>query len=284
MIFLCQLNSFALDPVKNQEIIGNHNINVLGDNNKITVQANEKVDKKLAEINDKFSKTLDVLINFQNKKVEELNKELADIFIQDIGGTDEDAKKWAKNIIDNAPEVKKQLENNERIRIQYNLELSKGLLTKVYNLYVYIYEKIDQRFMALKELNNKIKYEKDDKFILFNDESTRIDPYNSRTLILANGNNIIIQCLPGKIEQGFIRECPSLSFYEVVGEKILQSFSIHPSWGGVLTGGGGEVPYQEKKKLESISYPKNGKEILTDDFEIKFNSTFEEFIQTAFAR
>lgn len=243
-----------------------------------------KIENTTNEMNQSFSKCFELAINLQAEKLKELNEEIAQLYIQQSGVPQEDAKEWAKDVINNAPEFKKELERQEALRNKYNKELSKELIAKTYKLFSYIFEFVDSRLIALRESKPEIKYEMSEKFILFRDESTSTGSYTSRALILPNGNKIRIVCHTGRLTKGLVTNYPSLRFEEVVQEKVIQSFSILPKYPGLKIVAADKVPYKKKKELENVEYPVTGGDRLTKGFKVKLNETLQDFFKITLSK
>jgi hypothetical protein len=241
-----------------------------------------------SDISTQFRKCLEIAMDYQTKKLNELNSILAQYFVQQTGASDEDAKKWAQDVIEKAPAFKKEKERQDDLIDQYNKELPKNLLANVYKLFAYIIETIDSRMAALQEIDPKITYEKDPRFILFKDESTSIDLYIIRTAILRNGSRIVIKCVTGSLRQGIPVTCPSFEFTELVEKRAMQTFAVKPATGGLtLTWGDPnkvQLQFKQKKVLGNVMYLSTGAETLTTEFKNQFNANFEEFLKMAYAR
>jgi hypothetical protein len=250
----------------------------------IIYKIDAEIDQVVAEVREGFSKCLEATIAFQTKKVEELNKTLAILLVQKEGISDDDAKKWARDILDKAPKFKKEIEANNTLIKRYNEELSKDLLAKIYKAFVYIIETVDSRLLALKELSPKATYDRDNQFVLFSDETTKIKPYTLRTFVFAHGNRITVILTPGQLKQGLIQTCPALSFIESSGQSPDQSFNVNPHYGGATFQLFGGVTLKEERTVKNIEYSATGKDILTDRFKDELNKTFAEFIELAFTR
>lgn len=245
---------------------------------------NQVVAPAFSEIRQQYSECIRLVIDFQNKKLEELDKRLAEFYTQKTGAPDQDAKKWVEEVIRNAPEYKKQMQDSEKAREEWNREFSKDLLAKVYNLFIYIFATIDARFAAFQEANPKAAYEKSEKFVLFTDASQQDIQYVARTFHLPNGNRIQVYCSTGKMNRGLIIACPSLRFSEVVAKGAGQSFSVTPERGHqTITRGSRPVPLKQKAGLKDVEYPITGKEMLTGEFKTQFDATFQEFLKIAYA-
>jgi hypothetical protein len=245
-----------------------------------------QIDQVLSEVRKEFSKCLEITIAFQSKKLEDLNKTLAGLLVQNEGVTEEDAKKWARDILDKAPGFKKEIETNNALIRKYNEELSKDLMAKVYKAFAYVFETVDSRLLALKELSPKATYARDDKFVLFSDETTQIKSYTARSFVFANGNRIAVILTPGELKRGLIQTCPSLDFREYAGQSLTQSFRVKPYYGGGagfrVSGGGVEL--KKERIVTDIEYPATGTDVLTDRFKEELNKAFAEFIELAFTR
>ncbi len=223
-------------------------------------------------------------IAYTHKKLEELNKSLVKLYSQSTGAPDEDAKKWALETLENAREFKKEMETLDQSRKKYNEELSKDIVDKTYRLFQYIVETAESRLIALQELNPRVKYKRSDKLILFNDEMAQARQYTLVTVFLPKGNRIYINCVPGKLEQGLVSQCPSLEFVEHVEGKRMQSFRVTPNYGGGFMGLGGGVPLKRERLLQDVRYSATGDEMLTEQFKGRFNETFKEFFKIAYGR
>lgn len=257
-----------------------------GGSSNITYNNSDKlIDRTASEIQQKYVDCLDLAIIFQTKKLKYLNKTLAELYAQET--TDQrEARKWAQDLIDKAPEIKNQKHIIEERRDKYNREFSKNLLANVYKLFTYIFQTVDSRLLAFQELNTEVKYKKNKNFIFFNDESTQINRYVARTVILPNGNRIQIICDTGKIHQGIVSTCPTLIFAEVSGRKTIQSFKLVPHYGGhtlKILGPGVKLP-EKKRVLTDIKYIATGEEMLTMQIRERFNSTFQDFFKLAYTR
>ena len=251
----------------------------------ISDKAIGEIDRVVSEIRQQFSNCLEVAIDFQNKKLKDLNQTLAELHAQET--TDQkEAKKWAQDLIEKAPEIRNEKQVIDELKDKYNREFSKNLLANAYKLFNYIFQTVDSRLLAFQELNTEVKYEKNENFILFNDESTQINRYVARTVILPNGNHIQIICITGKITQGIVSTCPILIFIEGAGKKTIQSFRLSPSYGGskiTIMGPGVQLP-QKESVLADIEYRATGEEMLTVQIRERFNSTFQDFFKLAYTR
>ncbi|MCJ7602412.1 MAG: hypothetical protein MUO63_13060 [Desulfobulbaceae bacterium] len=286
---LCTAN--ASSEVK-QDTKGNQSPAVYispGGSSKISYDISDKaigeIDRVVSEIRQQFSNCLEVAIDYQNKKLKDLNQTLSELHAQETTNPKE-AKKWAQDLIEKAPEIRNEKQVIDELKDKYNKEFSKNLLANVYKLFNYIFQTVDSRLLAFQELNTEVKYEKNENFILFNDESTQINRYVARTVILPNGNYIQIICITGKITQGIVSTCPILIFEEGAGEKTIQSFRLVPDYGAyklTLMGPGVQLP-QKERVLTNIEYGATGEEMLTVQLKGEFNSTFQEFFKLAYTR
>lgn len=251
----------------------------------INYKIDTEINQVLSEVRKEFSKCLEVSIAFQSKKLEDLNRTLAGLLAQNQGVSEEDAKKWAKDIVEKAPGFKKEIENNNVLIRQYNEEFSKNLMGKVYKAFTYIFETVDSRLLALKELNPKAVYERDERFVLFSEESTEIKSYSARSFVLAKGNRISVILTPGKLKHGLIQTCPSLNFVESAGQRPIQSFRLNPRYalGGIRLSGG-SIELKQERTVTDIAYLATGDDILTDAFKKELDRAFAEFMQLAITR
>jgi hypothetical protein len=238
---------------------------------------NYYVTPAFTEVKQRYSECIQLVADFQRMKLEELDKRLAEYYVQQTGAPNQDAKKWVEDVIRYAPEYKKQMQENDRQREEWNREFSKDILAKTYDLFTYLLDVIDTRFAALQEANPKTIYEKTDKFILFSDASKGDTSYIARTFIMPNGNRIYIVCSVGEISRGLVINCPSLRFSDQQG--VGQSFSISPKGAyGTATIGGDVVPLRKKEILQDIKYPSTGEVMLTPEFKARFDSTLKKFL------
>ena len=251
-----------------------------------SINYNIYIEQGISDVRAYTDKALQLIIDYQHKKLQELNRQLAELFRQEARASNEDAEKWVQDVLEKAPAFKKEMEKNEQLIKDYNQEFSKDLMAKVYKLFAHIIETIDSRFLVLKQSVSKVKYQKDERFILFNDETTTLTQYIIRTVVLPNGNQILIKCVTGNLRRGLVSTCPSLEFIEMVGQNVMQSFSIIPrgGGGGFLLLGGPEVRLKEKRVLPNVIYPLTGEEMLTESFKKNFDMTFQEFLQMALTR
>src|SRR4030042_466062 len=144
---------------------------------KAVEKGSAKIFQAQLEIEQRFKNCLDATIAFQDRKLEELNNALIKLYSQEVGGPDEEAKKWAIETLEKAREFKKEMEKLDETRKEYNEELSKSLVAKVYSLFDYIIQIVDSRLVALREVKTKIEYEKAEKLILFSRESAPSERY-----------------------------------------------------------------------------------------------------------
>jgi hypothetical protein len=268
----------------------------------LTYGASEEIiDAAFAEIHKAYSDCLESTIAFQNKKIEDLNKKLADLYRQGHGSSlAEDAKTWVQDTIKQAPELKKEIERIDASRREYNEELSKNLMAKVYKLFAYIFETVDSTLMSFQDLNPEVKYEKDERLILFSDEFTHMDQYIARTIVLPNGNRILLNVITGKMHEGLVTTCPSMKFVEMVENKVKHTFEVVPTTfqkavgtgGGMIifsasgTGGkGGKVPLEnEDIFIGDVEYSATGGDMLTQEFKDAFKHNFRKFFVKAYSR
>jgi hypothetical protein len=251
------------------------------------IDANPDVDKAMADIHQTNRRCLDAAVAFTNKRLEDLDNRLQELYMEKSGAPSEEAKKWAKDIM-NTEEFKKRREKEAEVIKEYNEEKAKKLLAYVYKAFIYIFQEIDSNVAAFLEINQKIKYEKDKRFFLFRNESNSLDHYIARSLFLPNGNRILISCNTGTMSKGLVITCPSMKFIEMVGGKVMQSFEIKPNYG--LGGaahrlGEGPVQYKEQPVVGNIQYNAGGNiDPLTDEFKNLLNTHLEAFFKIAFAR
>jgi hypothetical protein len=154
-------------------------------------------------------------------------------------------------------------------------------MAKIYKAFAYVFETVDSRLLALKELSPKATYERVDKFVLFSDETTQIKSYTARSFVFSNGNRIAVTLTLGKLKQGFIETCPSLDFMAYAGQSLIQSFKVSPHYGGGKIRIIGGVELKKERTLRDIDYLATGAEILTDGFKGEFDKAFAEFIKLA---
>ncbi len=243
------------------------------------------IDQIMSEVHKEFSRCMEVTIAFQSKKLEELNKKLARLLVENEGIPEDDARQWAKELVEKSPGFKKEIETNKALIQKYNKELSNNLAAKVYKAFSYIFENLDSRFLALKDLNPKTKYDRDDKFVLFSDENISVEAYTIRVFVFANENHINITLIPGKMKQGLVQKCPSIVFSEYEGKNLKQSFIIIPHYGGkTLTFRDNKVTLKKESTVKDIKYLATGADVLTESFKENFNSMFTSFVKLAFAR
>ena len=174
--------------------------------------------------------------------------------------------------------------SNKALTRKYNEELSKDLMGKVYKAFAYIFETVDSKLLALKDISPKSSYARDDKFALFSDETSHIKSYTARTFVFANGNRITVTLSPGKLEKGLLQQCPYLSFKEHDNQREIRTLTVEPHYGvGSVTviSGGGVKLISDRVVLKDIKYPATGAEILTDQFKEEFNKTFSKIIELA---
>ena len=260
-----------------------------GGNSKISYDISEKaiseIDRVVSEIRQQFSNCLEVAIDFQNKKLKDLNHTLAKLRVQETTNQKE-TKKWAQELIEKTPEIKNNKKAIDALRDEYNKKFSKNLLANVYKLFTFAYQTVDSRMLVFQELNTEVKFEKNENLILFKDESTQVNRYVARSVILPNGNHIQIICETGNILRGIVSRCPTLIFVELAGENIIQSFRLAPHYGGstlTLRGSGVQLP-QKERVLSDIKYRATGEEMLTIQIKERFNRNFQDFFKLAYTR
>lgn len=277
-------------------VAGSGNVtNVIGDRDNVTNiniahldqsrESRELMDRSFSVIEQQNKKYLEATLAFQNKTLEDLNKKLSKLYSQKIGGTDEEVNKWALDTIERARETRTNLKNADKLREEYEKELSTNVVGKVYGLFDYIFTTVDSKLAAFQQLKPKVKYEKDDKFVLFGEESTPTVSYTFRTVVFENGNRILFIVTPGKLKQGLISTCPSLTMKEIVGRNTMQEFSVVANYGlHSLTIVSPETTFMAKKAPKKMEYPTTGKEILTQELKNKFNTAFQELFEIAYTR
>lgn len=244
------------------------------------------IDRVSLEINQKYSDCMDFAIDFQNKKLEELNHKLAELYIQEVGAPEEEAKKWAQEIIEKAPEIRKEIETKEKLKEKYNAEFSKNLIANVYKLFTCIFKTVDSKLLAFKELNPEVKYEIKEEYILFAKKSMPKNFYIARTAILPNGSQVEIICILGKLQRGIVSSCPTLEFNENFHNRRVQSFKLIPNYGGIkitLRDNIVQLP-KTREVLNNVEYTTSGGTMLTEGLKEKFNETLTKFIRLAYAR
>ncbi len=255
-----------------------------GGSSTINYAINQMVVPAFSVLRGEYLDCIRFLIDSQTKKLKELDKKLAQFFIQQTGATDQDANKWVEEVIRNAPEYKKQIQENDKIREEWNREFSKSLMAKVYELFTYIFLTIDSRFAAFQEVNPKSEYQKNDKFALFEDASQDDADYIARTFAFPEGKRILIYCSIGRTNRGLVLSCPSLRFSEVIKQGVRQSFSVTPQKGhGTIIIGTPPVPMKKREGLKDVEYPITGQEMLTEEFKTRFNATFQDFLKIVYA-
>jgi hypothetical protein len=166
---------------------------------------------------------------YENKKLEGLDAALNRYYSQNVGGTDGGARKWAEERLERARESKKEREEADKLVEERNSQLSKNLISNVYALFDYMLRGIDSRIAAVQELRSEVKYEKAEKFVLFDDETSPGGDYVLKTVVFKNGSQIVIDLTPGKRTQGRVSTCPSLRFQELVGQTVILSKVKSPS-------------------------------------------------------
>lgn len=283
-LFCNSLESYAAERVT-QETKGANSPALYvapGGTGNINYTIDTQIDRVTSEVNKGFTRCLEASIAFQSKKLEELNKTLAMLLAKSEGVPDEDARKWANDILEKAPRFKTEIENNNTLIKKYNEELSKDLTGKIYKTFAYVFETVDSRLQALKELSPQAKYTKDEKFVLFSDESTEIKPYTVRSFTFANGNSILVTLTPGKLSGGLIETCPSITFTAFIGQNRRWAFAVLPKYSSNirLVKGRASVNFKKEKELiNNVDYPATGEDILTKQFKEKINNAFAIFIK-----
>jgi hypothetical protein len=216
--------------------------------------------------------------------VDERNNTPAALIVQNEGIPVEDAKKWARDIIGKAPRSKKEIDQNNALIRRYNEELSEDLMTKMYKAFDYVLETVDSKLPALKEASPKATYSRDERFVIFTDETAQLKPYTARSFVFTNGNRINLTLTPGTLKEGLVQTCLSLESSESVEHGSAQSFKVTPHCGGVKVAISGGVQLKKEWTLRDIEYPATGADILLDRFKEELNRTFLEFIELAFIR
>jgi len=296
-IITVRANAYSAEGVR-QSTIGDQSpaINILPGGT-LNLQYNnassqQEIDKYTALIKQHYSECLEATIAFQREKLEELNGKLRVIYAQDIGGSAEEGRKWAQDVIENAHGLQIEKERIEESNKEYNKEFSKNVVAIVYKLFTYTFNKIDSRLIAMQELNPKIKYEKDERFILFADELTPSTKYAFRKLSLSAGHGIEIYLIPGTISKGIVSTCPTLEFAEVNEQNVMQHFSISPLYKryGIMNMSGNPNGVQFKPTNIDmningrIDYLATGEDALTNEFKNQFDVTLQNFVKIAYAR
>ncbi len=256
---------------------------------KATEKSSDAIQKSSAKMAENEANALNTVLAFNDNEIKNLNRKLSVLYKQEVGASDADAKKWAQDTIEKAGAFKKDRDKEDELRKELETKSSKSIITKVYKLFDYVIINTDSRFMAFKESKHVFKYEKSDKYILFNDDSTPEPPYNFRTVVLPNRNKILITLHPGKLKQGIVATCPSLEFSEFNEQNKVQSFKICPTYentGATITLGGGSVEFQKHRTLNNVKYivKRTGEDMLDQQFKDQFDLTFREFSQIAIAR
>ena len=291
LISVLPTNTYSADVI-NQNTKGDQSpaITVLPGGT-FNLQYNKEIDKYTAIIKQHYSECMEATIAFQRDKLEELSNKLRVIYAQETGSSEAESSKWAQDVIENAHGLKKEKEKIEESNKVYNKEFSKNLVAIIYKLFTYTFNKIDSRLMALQELNPKIKFEKDERFIIFGDEVTPSSKYTFRRLFISNSHSIEIYLIPGTISKGLVSTCPTLEFVEVFEQNRMQYLSISPVFGRGLTGMRSSaigVPFKptniDININGGIGYLATGEEALTDEFKNRFDVTLQRFVKIAYAR
>ena len=258
---------------------GTSNLTYKTDNEK----TNALIEKYVSIVDKERLKCLEFVIAFQKQKLAEMNKTLAEFLIaQNQGMSEEDAKKWARDIIEKAPAFKKERETNDALVGKHNEELSKDFMAKAYKAFFFVFETVDSKLLALKELRPEAISVRDDKFLLFSEEASQTKPYTARSFVFAKGNGIAIVVTPGKLKQSFIQTYPHLDFVSYAGNSMTHSFKVKPGYSGMKILIDGGLNFKKKITVSDVEYSVTGADILTDEFKERLNNSFAEFIKLAF--
>lgn len=244
-----------------------------------------EIKRATSEIKNEYNRMLELAIEFQDKKLKELNRRLAEIYIERTGSSNDNAKKWAQEIIEKSSEVKKALEDKKTQTDKYNIELSKNIVAKVYMLFGYVFGYVDSRLLAIKDLNPDVKYNINE-YVVFDDEKSNVGTHKARAVDFPNGSKIEISVNPGNLEGVLVKGCPTISFREICKDECL-SFSLRPSYGCGLSlkyHGGSILKKHEKISIDDIKYNPKNANLLTDDFKRSFTDRFDKFIKYTYGR
>ncbi len=236
------------------------------------------------QILNEFSNCLKLTAKFQESTLEALGSELSEILIKNNKIPTEESGQFVNSIINNSKAIKDAQEQIEEALKKYNEELAKKLTTNVYSYVAYILSYIDNSMMSLKKVDKKIKYKKDNKFVLFSNHNKHEQPYLMRRIVFPASNSIQVICIPGDINNGLISNLPSLLFREMSQGKVLQQFKFvaKPRGGSFINVM--PLPYKtEKKPLIDIEYPISGGSDLDQKTKNQFSETFTRFFQLAYA-
>jgi hypothetical protein len=280
--------AFAVENVQ-QKTEGDQSPTINAQNSEIKVtynnQFNSMIEQTFIQIQDLQNKCFETIINLQNEKLEELNEEMSKIIAQNSDFSGDSAKNWAEKFIQKAPTYKNEINKRKEFREKYNTEFSKNLIGKVYKLFLYILSEVDSKGVSLKEVNQNIKYEKNEYIKLFKDKSLPNEMLRLRNILFENGSMVSISLSPGILNQGLVESCPTLLFIEKNHQTKMQTFRIKPRTGDttVFIMGGG-MPYKKQDKIDDISYRIDQETFLTDNFKKKLDINFTKFLKNAFIR
>lgn len=240
---------------------------------------NDTINKATSDINNNFEKMLNLAIEYQDRRLDELNKELHDIYLVNATLADADAEKWAQEIIEQSPQVIKAVDDKNKLVDEYNIETSKNIVSKTYMLFSYVFEYVDSRFAAIKKISPEMNYEINEYSLFFNENANRSDKI-ARTATLPNGVRIEVIINPGVLEEGLVKSCPTAIFNEVGGQNNLSFRLLSTVNQGttMMVGGGGSIlKKHEKITINDVKYNVNN-EFPTDSIKKFFNQSFDKLI------
>jgi hypothetical protein len=264
-----------------QETRGNNSpaINVPGGTVNISTIPKEDIAliiKYMQDIKNQYNDCVKFAEEYQTNKLRDLEKNLAEINIKRIGSSNDDAVKWAQEIIEKSPEISKALKEKNDLIDKMNVELSKDIVERIYKLFVYIFNQIDSRTSALLDINHDIQYEKSNYSVFIDSDSNVIPTKDARSIIFPNKKKILVRVRPGRLKGPLVIDCPIIYF-----SSEYVSFSLIPSnlATGYMMGGDPVLKQHEQIKIENIKYNLQNEDILNDGFKNSFESGFDTLVK-----
>lgn len=257
--------------------------------NKATEKFGSQIRDSLTEVQAGWTNCIQTVINLENQKIEELNKEISIYLNEEKGIPKEQAKSFADEIIQNSDSYQ-EFENKKKkqnaLVDEYNEQLSKNMIANSYIVFAYLIENIDTNISELISNHANSKYEKNDQIELFIGKS-----YAVRKLLLPGGNITISIGSGSRNAKGIVSNCPSLILSVQAGNSKVKDFTITPSYesagGARLEFIGGPKPKYKKIEVrypyKNMKYRPESDVPLNDYFKKQFIKNFTEFMKFAFS-
>ena len=248
----------------------------------VTYRIEQTIEQATLDIRYQIEKCLNLAIEYQSKKIKELENEIATIYSKKGDVASDDAKKMAEDIVNSSSKLKKEIENQKKKIDEYNSEFSKNTYANTYIFFIRLVSKIDEVFYGIIEINPSYRLKKNENIKFFSEYSDNTNDSILRELIFNNGR-VIVECSPGTIKDGLVQGLPRLHFRRVNKEsvEIIPSFRVQKTVPHSIYGGKPAYPKKVEVPYNNMEYfPLKNEDAINNKLN-EFYKVFSTFMKLA---